>query len=129
MIDRASVADWLNNYVQAWKTYDPQAIAALFAENARYSFHPFDSGDAIVVGRDAIVANWLDNQDKPGTYDAHYEPVAVDGDTAVANGRSSYFEDDGKTLKRIFDNVFILRFDADGRCTEFREWYMQPRNP
>ncbi|MBC8170160.1 MAG: nuclear transport factor 2 family protein [Anaerolineae bacterium] len=125
MIDRASVAAWLDAYVHAWKTYDPQAIADLFGENATYSFQPFD--EEPVAGRDAIVANWLENKDKPGTYDGHYEPVAIDGNLAVANGRSSYFEEDGKTLKRIFDNIFILRFDADGRCIEFREWYMEPR--
>jgi hypothetical protein len=45
----------------------------------------------------------------------------------VANGRSHYFEADGKTLDKVFDNIFVLRFDDQGQCVEFREWYMQPR--
>jgi hypothetical protein len=28
---------------------------------------------------------------------------------------------------RIFHNCFVLRFDGDGRCREFTEYYMQRR--
>ena len=50
------VQAWLDAYVQAWRTYDPADIAALFAENASYAYHPWDEGEAVVRGRDAIVA-------------------------------------------------------------------------
>jgi hypothetical protein len=31
-------------------------------------------------------------------------------------------------VNRVFHNVFVLNFDDDGRCREYREWYMlQPR--
>ncbi len=125
MIDHASVAAWLDRYVQAWKTYDPQMIGSLFSEQATYAYSPFDQDP--LRGREAIVAGWLDNKDAPGTYDAHYEPIAVEGHVAVTNGRSVYFEADGKTPKKTYDNIFVLRFDDQGRCTEFREWFMQPR--
>ncbi len=125
MIDHATVANWLNAYVEAWKSYDPQAIGNLFAADATYSYNPFD--DNPVRGREAIVAHWLDYQDVPGTYDAHYEPIAIDGNIAVANGRSYYFQSDGETLDKVFDNIFVLRFDDQGQCLEYREWYMQPR--
>jgi len=124
MIDHRSVTRWLQDYVSAWKSYDPQAIRALFSENATYRYNPYDEP---VRGREAITANWLENRDAPNTYAAEYKPIAVDGDTAVANGRTRYFEADGKTLKRQFDNIFVLRFDDEGRCTEFCEWFMQPR--
>ena len=39
----------------AWKTYDRDQVAALFAEDATYRYHPFDSGDDVLRGRDAIV--------------------------------------------------------------------------
>ena len=123
MIDHETVADWLNAYVEAWKSYDPKAIGNLFAAGATYSYGPFD--EEPVRGRDAIVANWLEYQDAPGSYDAHYEPIAVDGNIAVANGRSRYFEADGKTPRKVFDNIFVLRFDDQGQCVDFREWYMQ----
>ncbi len=124
MIDHQRVTKWLQDYVAAWKSYDPQAIGALFSPDAAYRYNPYDEP---VRGRDAIVANWLENRDAPNTYSAEYRPVAVDGNTAVANGRSLYYEADGATLKRQFDNIFVLRFDDEGRCMDFCEWFMQPR--
>lgn len=124
MIDHQSVTKWLQDYVAAWKSYDPQAIAALFSKDAAYRYSPYDEP---VRGRDAIVANWLENRDAPNTYSAEYRPMAVDGHTAVANGRSLYYEADGTTLRRQFDNIFVLRFDDEGRCVDFCEWFMQPR--
>lgn len=124
MLDRAKASAWLDAYVHAWKSYDAQEIGALFSENAVYVYHPYREP---VRGREQIIAMWLDenNRDAPGTYDAHYEPVLIEGNRAVTNGRSLYFEADGKTLTREFDNVFFLTFDDAGRCAEYREWYME----
>jgi hypothetical protein len=122
-MDRSAVQDWLDAYVRAWQTYDREDISALFGVNASYSFGPFGEP---VVGRDRIVESWMEDRDAPGTWEAHYEPVAVDGDLAVTNGRSTYFEDDTRTtVARRYDNVYVIRFDGDGRCIEFREWYMR----
>ncbi len=122
MVDIASVKAWLDAYVQAWKTYNQRAIGELFCEDASYSFHPFREP---VRGRAAIVALWVDNSDPQGTYDGHYEPILIEGDRAVVHGRSLYFEQDGKTLKTEFDNIFVLRFDDERRCTEYQEWYIE----
>jgi hypothetical protein len=126
-MDRAAVQRWLDAYVHAWLTYDPDEIRALFAEHATYCYNPFD--DEPVRGREAIVSAWTDpdSLDVPGTYNAHYEPVAVEGNVAVSHGRTRFYEVDGTTLRRQFDNIFVLRFDDAGRCTDFREWYMAPR--
>lgn len=121
-MDHASVQQWLDNYVEAWQTYDPQKIADLFTEDSTYHYSPY--GDP-VTGRDAIVANWLEYRDQPDTYKAEYRPLVVEGSTAVVNGRSTYFEADGKTFSREYDNLFLLRFDEDGRCREFVEWFME----
>jgi hypothetical protein len=122
-MDRSSVQAWLDRYVDAWKSYDQAAIESLFSDGATYRYHPYDA--EVLEGRDAIVRDWLDNRDEAGTYDAHYEPYAVDGDRAVAIGRSSYWTDAGRsTLSRAYDNVFLLRFDGDGRCVEFTESFM-----
>lgn len=111
---------WLERYVQAWKSYDPALIGDLFSEDAHYYYTPFS---APLEGRAAIVASWLENADPTGTYDAQYTPVMIVGSRAIANGRSYYYADDGVTLLREFDNIFILEFDDTGRCTLFREWY------
>ena len=122
MLDRAAVTAWLDAYVHAWKTYHQKAIGDLFSEDASYSYSPFSE---LLHGRDAIVASWLEQRDPPGTYDGHYEPILIEGDRAVANGRSRYFESDGTTRRTEWDNIFVLSFDDEGRCMEYREWYME----
>ena len=46
------------------------------------------------------------------------------GERAVAVGVTRYLAADGTTVEREYHNVFLLRFDDDGRCTEFTELYM-----
>jgi hypothetical protein len=93
---RPEVDRWLQAYVEAWKSYDGEQIGDLFSEDVRYRYHPYDEP---VVGRAELVRSWLGeasdggavaDRDKPGTYDAAYRAVAVDGDVAVATGSSTY---------------------------------------
>ena len=135
-MDRSSVQAWLDRYVAAWKSYDENEIAALFAEDATYRYHPWDEGDDVVRGRADIVEAWLtpdgsaSERDEPGTYDGKYEAWAVDGDRAVAVGWSKYWADASRsTLERTYDNAYLLRFDADGRCVEFTEFFMERKKP
>ena len=118
---RDDVQRWLDGYVDAWRSNDPEAIGALFAPDATYRFQPY--GDP-VVGREAIVANWLEDPDEPGSWQARYEPYAVDGDRAVAIGESRYVQPDG-SLRDLFFNLWTLRFDDQRRCTDFVEYYME----
>jgi hypothetical protein len=131
-VDHDSAQDWLDRYVRAWLTYDPESIGDLFTEDVAYRYHPYDEP---VVGRDAVVASWLgeasddgaSDRDRPGTYDAAYAPVAVDGDVVVATGTSSYRDQPDGPVVRVYHNCFVIRFDADGRCREFTEYYMHQR--
>jgi hypothetical protein len=120
-MDRSSVQRWLDRYIAAWRTNDAEKITALFAVNAEYRFHPDDDP---VRGGEAIAAAWLEEPDEPGTWDAWYEPFAVEGSAAAVAGVSTYFDDDG-VIDRVYDNVFLLRFADDGRCSSFTEWFVK----
>lgn len=131
-MDRQRVQDWLDRYVEAWRSYDPAAIGDLFADDATYRYHPYDEGDDVVHGREAIVRAWVEpegnasSRDEPGTYDAKYEAWAVDGDRAVAVGWSRYWTDPSRATERaLYHNVYLLRFDDDGRCAELTEYYVK----
>jgi len=113
---------WLDAYVAAWRSYDADAIRALFTEDAIYAYHPWDTGGDVVRGRDAIVANWLEDRDEPGSWEAAYRPGLIDGDRATAVGETRY------TAGKVYDNLWELRFDG-GRCAEFVEWYMLRPKP
>jgi ketosteroid isomerase-like protein len=123
VIDRDAVERWLAAYVAAWKSYDREAIAALYAADAEVRYHPWDEP---IRGREAVVESWFGAgegapaRDAPGTYDASYRPVAVDGDTAVVVGFSTYTDP-----PVVYDNCFVIRFDEDGRCRAFTEWFMK----
>jgi hypothetical protein len=129
-MDRATAQRWLDDYVSAWKSYDRDDIGTLFADDVAYRFHPYDEP---LVGREAVVDAWLgestaagsSTRDAPGTYDAHYTPYAVDGDVVVARGTSVYQNHPDGPVTRTYDNCFLIRFDADGRCAEFTELYMK----
>jgi SnoaL-like domain len=118
-VHREAVSDWLERYVAAWKSGKRGEIEALFSEDAQYRYHSYDEP---VVGQAAIADSWLDDPDEPGRFDASYGCFAADGDAAVAIGTSTYFNADGG-VDRVYDNVFVLRFERSGRCAEFTEWY------
>jgi ketosteroid isomerase-like protein len=133
-MDKAQVDRWLDAYVKAWKSYDREVIGALFAEDVSYRYHPYDEP---VTGRAAVVGAWLGEQehpgassvDTPGTFDAVYRTVAVDGDVAVATGSSTYLTEPGGAVDEVYDNCFVLRFNEAGRCREFTEWYIRRPRP
>jgi hypothetical protein len=123
MVDRSSAEAWVRDYVDAWLSYDPDAIGALFSVEAEYRYHP---QDAPLVGRDAIVDSWLAERDEPGTYHADYGVYAVEGDRAVVVGVSTYFRDEThETITATYDNCFLVEFDDKGLCLSFTEWFAQ----
>jgi ketosteroid isomerase-like protein len=129
-MDRQAAQHWLDRYVDAWISYDGADIAALFSEDVAYRYHPADEP---IIGREAVVASWLgeletddaSTRDAPGTYEAAYSPVAVDGDTVVATGTSRYREEPSGPVVRTYDNCFVMRFDGEGRCRDFTEFYLR----
>ena len=129
-MNHQTASEWLDRYVQAWITYDPDDIALLLSEDVTYRYHPYDEP---IVGKDAVVASWLgedasgdaSTRDAPGTYEAEYAPVAVDGDTVVATGTSRYRDVPDGPVVRTYANCFIMSFDSEGRCRDFTEYYLR----
>ena len=104
-MDRRSAQDWLDRYVAAWRTYDPHDIADLFAADV-----------SMVITLGALMADVAHSRPIP---------VAVDGDTVVATGRSRYREVPDGPVVRTYDNCFVMRFDEAGRCREFTEYFLK----
>ena len=111
-----NVQRWLDAYIEAWRSYDPAAIADLFSGDATYGYNPWDDP---IQGRDAIVSWWRDEPDEPGSWEASYRPHLIEGSRAITIGETRYA--DGK----VYSNLFELTFARDGRCRGFVEWYMR----
>ena len=69
-MDAATVAAWLTAYVDAWKSYDREAIGALFSDDVKYRYHPYDEP---VVGRQAVVEAWLGEGEHEGASEPRRE--------------------------------------------------------
>lgn len=109
---------WIDGYIRAWSTNDPDDIGALFSDDARYYTSPFAEP---WQGRAGIVEGWLDRKDEPGTFTFRYQILAVDAPLGILQGWTTYVDP-----PREYSNIWVVRLDDAGRCTEFTEWWMQP---
>ncbi len=121
------VQGWLDRYVAAWRSYGPIAIGDLFSDDAEYRYHPWDEP---LRGRDEIVRAWVapegnaSTRDEPDSWEARYEPYAVEGDRAIAIGWSRYLAR-GETREKLYHNCYLLEFDDEGRCRSFIEYFVE----
>lgn len=126
-VDLEELQAWIDGYVRAWESSDSSEIGALFAEDALYYTHPFREPWR---GRDAIVKNWTEQPDPPGTWECEYRAIAVGGDVGVVRGHTTYFKDDGSgQIETEYANVFVIELDGEGRAREFTEFFMRANPP
>jgi hypothetical protein len=125
-LTRDQFAAWLNRYVEAWRSGDAEAIGSLFSADSSYSFR---AGHTTVIGREAIVEAWLQEQAKEeGPWEASYEPLAIEDMVHVSIGTTKYFDESGM-VRDEYSNIFVCRFDDAGACSEFSEWWMRAPGP
>jgi uncharacterized protein (TIGR02246 family) len=124
-MDRSDIERWLAAYRAAWETDDPEAIGALFTEDAVYAPRPFGKP---WEGRDTIVAKWVALGDSKNVPQFESEIVAVDGDTAVVRGLTTYPAHDGEP-EEVYSNIWVVRLAPDGRARSYAEWWVQLPEP
>ncbi|MEO8638599.1 MAG: nuclear transport factor 2 family protein [Chloroflexota bacterium] len=124
-MDRSEVERWLAGYRRAWKTDDPQDIAALFTEDAIYAPRPFGKR---WEGREEIVANWIELGDSKNQWRYESEVVAIEGDTGVVRGLTTYAAHDEEP-EEVYSNIWVIRLATDGRAREFTEWWVELPKP
>jgi hypothetical protein len=116
-MDKKIVSDWIEGYIKAWNSNDPVDIGRLFAEQAAYYTGPFQEP---WQGREGIISGWLERRDEPGTFSYRYEVLAASDSVGVVRGWTKYFDPE-----KEYSNIWVIRFDDQGRCTEFTEWWMR----
>jgi ketosteroid isomerase-like protein len=120
MTDRPSVRRWVENYERAWRTPGTAEISTLFTIDATYLHSPYEEP---VVGVDAIARMW--EEDREGSnelFTLSTELVAVDEPMAVVRAEVRY----GRPVHQEYRDLWILRLEADGRCSWFEEWPYWP---
>jgi uncharacterized protein (TIGR02246 family) len=118
-MERSDVHAWVDRYVRAWKTNDPEDVRSLFTEDGRYATAPYRDPWS---GHQGIVEGWLERKDQEGTWDFTYDVQGIDREAGLAfvRGRTVY-HDEGIA----YANLWVIRMHGDGRCLEFVEWWMQ----
>jgi hypothetical protein len=106
---------WVDRYERAWRDADLGAVEELFSVDARYRPSPYEQSG---VGHDAIKAFWED----PEVFTMTASPVAVDGLDAVVRVEVHY----GEPERQEYRDLWVLRFDGDGRVEDFEEWAYWP---
>ncbi|NKZ09193.1 nuclear transport factor 2 family protein [Actinomadura latina] len=117
------VTGWIDRLEAGWRNRDADAIAALFAEDARYRQGPF--GDPR-VGRAAIRAHWA------ATLGRQRDPLIWFGEPLVAGRRAALewwcvLHDPSEGTPRTAAGCVTLWFGGDGLCRALHEyWHGEP---
>ena len=119
-MDTDALRSWVDRYRLVWESNDPVEIGALFIEDATYATEPYAEPWR---GRDQIVSGWLDAKDEPGQTEFRFEVLGMDGDLGFVRGWTQYHSPPG-----AYSNLWVIRLEGDGRCSEFVEWYMKLRS-
>lgn len=124
-MDRRTLDAWIQGYVKAWETNDPEDIGRLFTADALYFTSPHEEPWR---GREGIAAAWIARKDEPGAWTFSYEIVAIADDLGFVKGRTDYAATaDGPA--ETYDNLWVIRLTPEGTCREYAEWWMQRPKP
>lgn len=119
-IQREDVARWVRAYESAWRTAGTEALTGLFAPDVLYRPSPWAQP---VSGLAALSRFWEGGRDGPDeVFELTSEVVALDGRVAVVRVSVDYKD----VTSGRWRDLWVLRFDADGRCIEFEEWPFAP---
>ncbi len=122
MIDEPRIRDWLAAYRQAWTTDDPVEVGRLFAADVRYFTAPYREP---LEGVDAVTAYWLGEQEGEIPWSFEYQVLAQEDDLFIVRAVTTYPEGTSAAEgPETFHNLWLVRLDADGRASEFVEYFM-----
>ena len=118
-MEHAVVQRWVEGYERAWRTAGTDDLSRLFGPDATYLVSPWARP---VEGLAAIRELWESERDGAEAFTMTSDIVAIDGDTAVVRVAVAYGEPGGRRWR----DLWVLRFDDDGRCVAFEEWPFAP---
>ena len=117
---------WLDVYGRAWERQDVEGFVACFTEGALYSWGPWGEplgGHGEIRARtEQAIANQED-------ISFGHEPLAI---TPAGRGIARWWVSvrvPGASTIEEDEGIFLVTLGADGRCTEFREWWNSRSRP
>jgi ketosteroid isomerase-like protein len=118
---RIELGAWIEAYGRAWQTGDDELVATLFTEDANYRSAPFREP---FRGHDEIRAYARRNAGTQRDKHVRMGRPFIDGSRVAVEWWTTMIED-GEAV--TLPGCLLLRFEADGRCSELREyWHLEP---
>jgi hypothetical protein len=119
--DGMELGGWIEAYGRAWQTGDDELMASLFTEDANYRSAPFREP---FRSRDEIRAYARRNADTQRDKHVRMGRPFIDGSRVAVEWWTTMVES-GEAV--TLPGCLLLRFEADGRCSELREyWHLEP---
>jgi hypothetical protein len=119
--DRLELGGWIEAYGRAWQTGDDELMASLFTEDANYRSAPFREP---FRERDEIRAYARRNAGTQRDKHVRMGRPLIDGSRVAVEWWTTMVES-GEAV--TLPGCLLLRFEADGRCSELREyWHVEP---
>lgn len=110
---------WIQSYENTSQENNAKASSELFAQDALYFETPFDEP---ISGREAIYQYWLRGAQTLQDKESSYQILSVKDNFGIARWQSKFTVIE--TSKRYaLDCLFLVEFDGQGLCCEFREWW------
>jgi ketosteroid isomerase-like protein len=119
MDTRSAAARWADTWVSAWRSHDPDAVVAMYAEVCVHRSMPFRTpheGRARV--REYVVGAFAGES---AVAEVRFGTPVVDGDRAWVEYWATLHDRDGGPVT-LAGSAFA-RFDADGLITEARDYW------
>ncbi len=110
---------WLEAYGHAWETLNAEAAANLFRNDAEYFEMPFVEP---LRGREEIFRYWTHVSRSQKKVRFNFKILSCTGDFGIAHWQATFTRFPAKTQVKL-DGIFVIRLDAEGRCTSLREWW------
>ena len=129
---RDDVARWVARYELAWRTPGTAMLADLFAADLSYTPSPWAEP---IRGRENLGLFWEAERRGPDErFTMTSEVVAIDVRVAVVRVTVAYGDPGdpggpGDVRDRFWRDLWVIRFDDDGRCAAFEEWPFTPGQP
>lgn len=116
-MNRTEVTQWLDRLKRAWESKDVRNATALFEKTERYYERPFRAGTT----QTEIAGYWRDI-DKVDDIKFDYEICAIENRVACVRWENTFLDPSTSKRQRL-DGVFVITFDDNMNCKEFRQWW------
>ena len=117
-MDQQAVDDGVAAYEALWRAPGTEMLAEIFAPEVVYLASPWGRP---IHGLQAVAEFWEAERDGPDEeFTMTSRVLAVDGATAVVRAEVDY------AVGGRWRDLWVLTFDAEGRCASFEEWPFAP---